>query len=480
MTSRPTVHIGERIATLAADHPDVDAVVAVRPNGAEMRLTWRELEGSTNAAARLLEGVGVDHDSIVVVCLPNGIPHVVATIAAWKLGALVVPVSPRLSERELSDVLAKVPQGFVIGNRRGQLQPEDLLDAQNDAPFVSRGVPRSAALTGGSTGTPRIVRRRHAWVYDPDDPSPSGYATEGMRLGQVQLVPLPLFHAGFQDLFNGLALDHTVVIMESFSPTLFLRLIEEHRVNFLVTVPTQMRAVLGVRDVDSFDLSSIEAMYHRSAPCPEAVKRRWLELVPPKRLFEDYGSIENIGFLTIRGDQWLAHPGSVGLSGADVAVRILDDDGNDVPAGEIGEIYLLSSRSTQPTYIGGGPLLRERSGYLTVGDLGYLDPDGYLHLVDRGADVINVGGLNVYPAEVEHVLLEFDGVVDVAVARRPHEVLGECVCAIVVRNYDERVTPSALNAHCLSRLLPSKVPMFYEFVPRLPRNEAGKIRRRDL
>ncbi len=473
------IHFGTRIGVLAEAHPDRTAVIEVKPNGIEEPLTWRELEYRTNAAARMLQECVVCEDPTVIVCLPNGVPHIVATVAAWKLGALVLPISPRLSEQEFAAVRAKMPDAIIVGRGPDCLDPDDLRSDDVVAPFPSLGDPRSAVLTGGSTGTPRIIQRRHSWVYENGDPSPSGYQTEGMRMGQVQLVPLPLFHAGFQDTFNGLALDHTVVVMRSFSPTRFLCLIEKHKVNFLVTVPTQMRAVLGVSEVDAFDLSSVEAVYHRSAPCPDAVKRRWLDLVKPECLYEDYGSTENIGYLTIRGDDWLAHPGSVGRPSDEVQVRILDAEGRECAPGEVGEIFISSSRSTQPTYLGGGPSLRERSGYLTVGDLGYLDADDYLHIVDRGADIINVGGLNVYPAEVERVLLEFDGVIDAVVVRRPHDSLGEQVCAIVVRDND-CVTPDRLSAHCVGSLLPSKVPMSYEFVPSLPRNEAGKIRRRDL
>jgi bile acid-coenzyme A ligase len=241
-----------------------------------------------------------------------------------------------------------------------------------------------------------------------------------------------MFHGGFLEPHNGLAMGHKLVVMEVFSPNLFLQLVERHRVNFVVLVPTLMRALASVKDVDRYDLSSIEALYRGSGPCTETVKRRWLELLPPERVFEDYGSIEDIGFVTIRGDEWLNHPGSVGRSSKACRVFVLDGDGNEAPAGEVGEVYFHSPRIAQPHYISGGAPLYERAGGLTVGDLGYLDDQGYLHLVDRRADMLNVGGLNVYPAKVEAVILELDSVVDAAVVGRPDELFGHRVHAVVV------------------------------------------------
>ncbi|GAA2107503.1 AMP-binding protein [Streptomyces synnematoformans] len=463
---------------LAARHPDRTAVISVRPDGAETCLTWSELERRSNAAARALAAAGVGEDGVVVVSLPNGIPHIVWTTAAWKTGALVVPVNPAPPEREHADLLARVPGAPVVGGPA--VPPDPPAAAADGAPFPSAGVPRSAALTGGSTGTSRIVLRRHPWTYDPEAPSPAGYTLAGMRIGQVQLVSLPMYHGGFLETHNGLAMEHTVVVMERFSPTLFLRLVERHRVGFMVLVPTLMRAAASVPGVESFDLGSVEALYHGSGGCHESDKRRWLGLLSPERVYEDYGSVEDIGFLAIRGDEWLKHPGSAGRPSGDVRVRRLDDGGADAPAGVVGNVYIRSSRSTRPRYLGGGPPLAERDGFLTVGDLGYLDDGGYLYLVDRRADMINVGGINVYPAEAEGVLAELPGVADVAVVGRPHDVLGAAVHALVVPAAGGRPRTADLDAHCRGRLVRTKVPVSYTFVDRLPRDAVGKLRRRDL
>jgi bile acid-coenzyme A ligase len=471
--------VGDRVAALAARHPDRTALVGVRRDGTETTLTWAALESRANAAARALARAGVG-DGVVVVALPNGVPHVLSTLAAWKLGALVLPVNPALPDGEYRELLGRLPGAHVIGDRPGAIRWETLAAEPDGSPYPSVGTPRSAALTGGSTGTPRIVLRRHPWTYDPADVRPAGYDLEGMRPGQTQLVALPMYHGGFLEPHNGLAMGHTVIVMETFSPTLFLRLVERHRVAFTVLVPTLMRAVARAAETGDHDLGSIEALYHGSGGCHASDKRRWLALLPPERVYEDYGSIEDIGFLTIRGDEWLAHPGSVGRPTGDVEVRVLGEDGTELPTGEVGDVYIRSSRSTQPRYLGGGPPLRERDGFLTVGDLGRLDEDGYLHLVDRRADVVNVGGLNVYPAEIERVLLELPGVADVAVVGRPHGVLGACVHALVVRADGAALEAADLEAHCRDRLVRSKIPVSWTFVPRLPRDAAGKLRRREL
>ncbi|MEV5000505.1 AMP-binding protein [Nocardioides sp. LML1-1-1.1] len=479
------VRIGERIALLASERPDATAVVVVGPRGREQVYSWAALEAMTNAAARVLRDRGAT-GGVVLVALPNGIAHIIATIAAWKLGCLVVPVNPALPESRFTDLCDMIADATVVATRPGALSPEELLASGDESAFPVTGTPRSAVLTGGSTGRSRVVVRRAPWVYDAGNPRPAGYDVPDMRPDQVQLIALPMFHGGFIELHNGLALGQTLVVMENFSPRSFLRLIEEHRVNFVSLVPTLMRTIISVDDIDRFDLSSVEAVYHGSGPCPEYVKRRWIDLVGAHRLYEIYGAAESIGFLLIRGDEWLTHPGSVGRPEPDkgaharaVDVRILDDAGKEVPCGEIGQVFLKPADPQQPTYVGGGPELREHSGYLSVGDLGYRDEDGYIYLADRRTDVINVGGANVYPSQVESVLLECDGVGDVVVVGRTHDILGLQPHAVVVRTRPD-LSETELDEFCRTRMETEMIPKSFEFVAQLPRDAAGKIRRGEL
>lgn len=475
------ISIGARIGQLAADHPTRPAVITVAPDGTRSPMTWARLESESNAAAHALAETGVGPESTVAVVLPAGADHVVATVAVWKLGALVVPLDPYATRSERQATATALGEHLSVGGPEETISPDHwrTRDYPED-PLPPRGVPRSASLTGGTTGLPRVVRRQKPWTYRPEALLSQSERARGMRFDQVQLVVLPMYHAGFSALYQGLALDHQIVLMQRFVPRLFPRLVQEHRVSYLRIVPALMRMVLDVPDLADFDLSSIEAVHHGAGPCPAEVKRRWLDLVGADRVVEDYASQERLGSVLIRGDEWLAHPGSVGRP-SDCEVRILDEYGTEVATGEIGEIYLRSTAARQPEYVGAGPALPERDGFFSLGDLGYLDAEGYLYLVDRKSNVINVGGTNVYPAEIEAVLLSLPSVADAAVVARPHRYLGQVPHALVVPA-DPAGPPAAaaLSAYCRQHLSPTKVPMSYEIVTGVARKSSGKISRRSL
>lgn len=470
---------GERIGRLAAQHPAGKAVVSVSPDGMCTVLTWAELESTANRAARGLLARGVRPGSPVAIAVPSGIGHVIATTAAWKTGALVVPLNHAATPEERSRLKAAVG-GVVIGEGDWADVPPRWWEADgalDDSAVRTGPAPRSASASGGSTGRPRIVVRRRAWVYDPETLLSPADRETGLDFGQTQLVMLPMYHAGFTGLHHGLVLDHTVVLMERFTPKLFGPLVEEYRVACFRIVPTLMRLILECPDLGAHDLSSVVAVHQGAGACPQSVKRAWLERFSPEAVFEDYSSVERLGLVTIRGDEWLEHPGSVGRP-TDCEIRIFRPDGTLASPGEDGEIYLRSPATRQPEYLGQGPRLRSRGDFLTLGDIGHLDAEGYLFLTGRTADVLNVGGANVYPAEIEAVLLEFPQVRDAAVVGVPHTHLGQAVHAIV--QIDDPARPPDrwdLDAHCRERLSTAKVPMSYEFTRELGRTEAGKLRR---
>jgi bile acid-coenzyme A ligase len=472
------VTAGERIAHIAAQRPEADALIAVGADGAEQRVSWRELESGANRAARVLQRTGVDHRSLVAVSLPAGVAHVTATLGAWKLGAMVLPINPMSTDAEQRRLLAAAPDMCVVGEgARAALTPERLRDEADDSPLpFPTHPPRSAMATGGSTGKPRIVVLNRDWTFPMDGLPTAGDVEAGLRLRQVALVSMPLYHAGFGALHYCLALEHTVVLLEVFRPQLFVEAIRRYSVNCLRTVPAAMRAVLDVPGISPADFASIEAFHHTAASCPESVKRAWLELVRPAALYEDYDSVERIGTASIRGDEWLRHPGSVGRPRHQV--RILDESGAGLPPGRVGEVFMRSASSSQPVYIGGGPPLPEVDGFLSVGDLGYLDDQGYLYLVGRRSDVVTVGGTKVYAKEVEEVLLSHPAVRDALVLARPHDYLGQAVHAQVVIVPGRTVSQVELFKHCRGRLVMAKIPLTYEFVHQIARSAAGKVRRR--
>jgi bile acid-coenzyme A ligase len=242
-----------------------------------------------------------------------------------------------------------------------------------------------------------------------------------------------------------------------------------------------MQRIVRLPDIEARDLSSIECVYQTAAPCPPWLKRRWMELTAPEKLMEGFGATEAVGSCRIRGDEWLLHPGSVGRP-ANAEMKILDEDFNELPQGEVGEIFMRPFVHPEPTYryIGAPPAKTTPDGFVSVGDMGYVDPEGYLFLSDRRVDLIIRGGANIYPAEVEAALSEHPDVADVAVIGIPHDELGKTVHAIVEPRPGTVPDEAALRAWMKQRLTTYKMPESYEFMAQLPRDQSGKIRRSQL
>ena len=478
--SQRTMTIGERFGQLANSHPSKTALVTVDVFGQETIYSWRQLEGLSNVAARELLATGVTESCIVGICLPNGHDHVIATLAAWKVGALVVPLNPGATERELTSLRNAAGMKLIIGvDPSADLTPRSWESSYlSQAALVAEGVPRSAHSTGGSTGKPRIILREKPWVYRVNDfPSEFDLAI-GLNIEQTQLIVLPLYHAGFTRLYNGFALDHTIILMEHFRPALSLFLIEKYRVNCLRIVPAMIRQILDTPNLEDYNLSSIQVIHQGSASCPQATMRAWLNLIGPDKVYDGYSGTERIGTVWIRGDEWLEHPGSVGKSRGSCLVRILDADGSVMEPGEIGEIFLKAPESKQPTYLGFDTQIPESDGFFSLGDVGYVDENEYLYIIGRRDDTINVGGVKVFPAEVESILLEAPGVLDVVVIGRDHPLLGKSVHALIVpANFKTPPSADQLYEHCRSHLSLAKVPTSYEYVNILPRTDIGKIQR---
>jgi bile acid-coenzyme A ligase len=490
MTATTILSAGANSTRLAALHPDKVAVTAVAADGAVRTVTRLELEQWANRLGRLLAASGLTSSDRVCVALPPSALYVAVCMGAWKVGACVVPLRAELPGPERTTLLELCDPVVVVSEwdlaDRRNLTPRDLLDADvlsaDPLPDVMPW-PGKAICSGGSTGRPKLIVDPNPWGGDPAEIAevPTLKAM-GVRPGQVQLVSSALYHnSAFTLLFVGLSLDHSIVLMERFDAAQWLDLVERHRVTFAYLAPTMMQRIVRVPDVDSRDLSSLDALYHAAAPCPDWLKRRWIELLGPERVREVYGSTEAIGSTGIVGDEWLAHPGSVGRP-LDCELCILDEAGDEVPAGAIGEVFVrpLGERRSFE-YIGSEPPKSAAGGWSSVGDLGWVDEDGYLFLADRRVDMIVTGGANVYPAEVEQVLSAHPGVADCAVVGPPDDEWGRRVHA-VIEPVDPATTPTAkeLDALCRAALASYKVPKSYTFLPELPRNEAGKLRRSDL
>ncbi len=486
------ISFGARLTHLAALHGDGrTAITLARQDGSEDTLSWAALERWSNRAARLFAQKGVGPATMVCIGIWNSLEHYAAAYGAWKLGACTLPLSPRMPDIEFQGITGLVEQRLIIADRAGSDLTLADITALRDAPpgggpFADTALaditahPGKAIGSGGSTGRPKIIVDPNPWARIPGIRA-SNHGT-AFHTGQVQLVAGPLYHnSPFSWGHSGLFDDHHLVVLERFDAARAVDMIERHRCQFMFLAPTMMQRIARLPDIGSRDLSSIECVYQTAAPCPPWLKRRWMELTAPEKLMEGFGASEAVGSCRIRGDEWLLHPGSVGRP-VNAELKILDDDLNEVQQGEVGEIFCRPHVHPAPTYryIGAPPAKTTPDGFISVGDMGYVDPDGYVFLSDRRVDLIIRGGANIYPAEVEAALSEHPDVADVAVIGIPHDELGKSVHAIVEPRAGVTPDEPALRTWMRTRLTAYKMPESYEFMPALPRDQSGKIRRSQL
>jgi len=467
--------IGQTISELAREAPDAPVVTF------EGRTTTRrELEERSNRLARAYAELGVRQGDLVSIMLPNGTEWYEAAIAVWKLGAIPQPISPHLPAVERERVLAVAARALVVGVTDGAdvgcptvppgFEPDEALSSEPLPPAVSPSY--KAPTSGGSTGVPKLILAGASSAL-PRETGKAFFLEEG----DTQLVPGPLYHTTYMTLSAmGLLLGHHLVVMRKFDAQEALRLIRDHGVTIFSAVPTMLQRMLDVidRDPDAADLSSLRVLWHMGAPCPVWLKERWLQLLPPERVWELYGGTEMQALTFISGADWLSHKGSVGkvFTGE---MRILDEEGNECPPGVVGEIFMRPKPGSPPTYRYIGATPRAIGDWESLGDMGCFDDDGYLYLSDRRTDMILVGGRNVYPAEVEAALLEHPAVDTCVVVGLPHEDLGSVPHAVVEAK--EPVSDEELVHHLMERLVSYKVPRTFDFVDEPLRNDAGKVRR---
>lgn len=472
-----------RFYELVDQHPDKTALVYASEDGAETAVSWLEFDRASTRIARLLqEEFGVNDTSMVVAATRNSHWHYFVTYAAWKLGALAMPLRAELPRRERDEILDLAKPAVVYAEwddvAYPVLRPADLERAEGYADQRLPNLyphPGKAIASGGSTGRSKLIIDR---TWDPS----VWRRTLGMEDGQVQLMAAPLYHNSPALIGNsGLMKDHTLVIMQRFTPEQAVDLIERYRVSYAYLPPIILQRIARMPGIEDRDLSSIEAFHSSAAVCPPWLKRWWIDRIGAEKVWEVYGSSEGVGATMIRGDEWLEHPGSVGRPTDGSKLRILDEHQRDLPPGEVGEIYMWTERGPTFNYVGAPPLKSTPDGYYSIGDLGSVDEDGYLYIADRRTDMIVTGGANVYPAEVEAALGEHPDVADVVVVGVPDDEWGRRVHAIV-QPRDPTAPPSVeeLNAHVRERLVNYKAPKTYEFLSELPRNEAGKVRRTQL
>jgi bile acid-coenzyme A ligase len=435
-------------------------------------LSRNELAFRARARAHALLKAGVQEGDFVALALPTGTAVLEFAFACWMLGATPTPLSHRLPPRELQAMLDVLKPRLAVFDEHSYF---DAAAAETPLPpRISQHV--KAIASGGSTGRPKIIVDHTRAVLDPDAPS------VGMRATDTVVVPGPMYHsAPFGLAYQALGWGCHVVIMPRFDAAETLRLVATHRAQWLYQVPTMMHRIWRLDAARaSYDVSSLEMVCHIAAACPPWLKERWIEWLGPDRLWEVYSGTEAIGATLIGGREWLGHRGSVGRLAPGASVRILDEAGNDVAPGEVGEIYCRPAGGLGSTYHYLGAEPRARGEWETFGDLGRIDADGYLYLADRRTDLIISGGANIYPAEIEAAVDAFPGVLASVAIGLPDEDLGQRVHAIIEAHPDAVLDIDALRDFLAQRLVTYKLPRSFETTFERLRDDSGKVRRNAL
>jgi long-chain acyl-CoA synthetase len=494
--------------SIAEQQGELPAVVA-SPSSAP--LTFAELAARAHQLVHGLRARGLSAGDIVVCALPNDVDILVWQLAVQESGLRYIALNPALSGPEIQSIVDHSGAAAVVVHhdfreRLGELagtssvrlrvavggelpafeRVEDVVADQPTSVPDDRMLGGTITYSSGTTGKPKAIERPLPKI-DPsafaDSMKLFARAFQFLPLEGVHLVSAGMHHGGCQSFYQGaLNVGQALAIMGRFDAEQALATIERHRVTTAYMVPTQFVRLLRLpEDVRArYDTSSLQVVVHSAAPCPIEVKRQMLDWWGPV-IWETYGGMEGAATIA-KPYRWLEKPGTVGRAVRGMKVRILDDEGNELPAGEVGNVYL---EPDMPTFrYRNDPDLTasvSRGRAFTLGDVGLLDEDGYLFLRDRAKDMIISGGVNIYPAEVEGVLSAHSAVGDVAVIGVPDPEWGESVRAVV--ELVAGVEPSdaladELIAHCRERLSGYKCPRTVEFRAHLPRTDGGKLLKR--
>jgi bile acid-coenzyme A ligase len=473
------ISIGARLAREAAKQPNNVAVIFEGD-----QLTWKQLHIRSNRIARGLEAKGVKLGDFVTIALPNSIAFIEACYGCWKVGAIPQPVSNRLPLSELQAIVELAAPPVVINNvpldcGKPVLGIDDLLALSKDESDLDDRVSPSwkAPTSGGSTGRPKLIVSGQPGYA-------SGLAAQFWRINSddICLMPGPMYHNGpFITAFGALQVGAKLILMKKFDAEQVLLETARHHATWVYLVPTMMGRIWRLPEEvrAQYNVSSLKTVWHLAAPCPAWLKEEWINWLGSEVIWELYGGTEGLASTTLSGTEWLKHRGSVGKVAAGGIMKAFDANGNELPIGQTGEIYMKREEGLPASYKYVGATPRVIHGnWESIGDIGWFDEDGYLYLADRRTDMILVGGANVYPAEIEAALEEHPLVQSSAVIGLPDDDLGNKVHAIVQPR--EGLTISDLEKHLGEKLVIYKRPRTYEFVTENVRDDAGKVRRTAL
>lgn len=500
-------------------HPSITAQTyphkpAVIMGGSGEIVTYGDLDELSNRAAQLFRSLGLKAGDHIGMMMENNRQFTEIVWAAQRSGLIFTPISTHLKKEETAYILQNCHAKLFIGSYKlaevaqqllseetgvehyymvGGIKPgfesweesvlahpaERIDDEENGAPML---------YSSGTTGKPKGVFNKN-YEKDVNTPpflSPTIGALFGFGEETVYLSPAPLYHAAplhytMMAIYNG----GTIIVMEKFDPEEALRLIQEHRVTHSQWVPIMFVRMLKLpAEVrEAYDTGSMQVAIHAAAPCPVDVKEQmidwWGEII-----IEYYAASEGIGLTLIDSANWLQHKGSVGQSLLG-ELHIVDDDGNELPTGEIGTVYFSGDHLSFEYYEEPGKTAEayNANGWATTGDVGYVDEEGFLYLTDRKNFTIISGGVNIYPQEVENILVGHHKIADVAVFGIPNEEFGEEVKAVVQpMNWADATDETAIEIleWLRERIANIKMPRSLDFLEQLPRMDNGKLYKRHL
>ena len=507
--------LGPHLAVMfhAAVQPDKEAIVEYGEHGVR-RMTWGELDATINRLAHALVARGVPGGGRVALMLPNGREYLIAQQALARIGATAVQIGYRLKPAEIAYILDNArPSATIVhgeyldamrtardaaraagpmlvvgadlapGTADAETWDRALEAAPGAAPPKTRGGDGGGVIvyTSGTTGKPKGANR--AWRKTGFESVADMIHQAGMRADDRHLVVCPLYHSAAPAFVAiMMSLGATIVLQNHFEPERALEIIERERVTCSVMVPTMFVRILGLPPevLERRDSSSLRWVMSAAAPLPTDTARRFMARFGPI-LWNFYGATET-GLVTLAGPgDHLSRPGTVGRALRGNEIRLLDDAGQQVPAGAIGEVY--ARNSTMITgYHGNEEATREsqRAGFFSVGDLGRVDADGYYFIESRKHDMVISGGVNIYPREIEDVLMQHPAILDAAVVGVPDPEWGESLRAYVVVRPGHALTEDEVVEYCRRDLADYKRPRKVVFLPELPRNLTGKVLKREL
>ncbi len=479
--------------------------------------TFAELDAAANRLSHVLRDAGIQAGDHVAICMENNPSFLEVLWGCHYAGVVYTAASSRLTSDELAYIMndcgakafitsmykaeqaAEVREEtpnvtlrlMINGTIEGHGSYEDAVAAASSEPLANRTAGRDMLYSSGTTGRPKGV-----FPSLPEVPLEEWSSSIeglqqllfGMDASKVYLSPAPMYHAApLRFCLATQAIGATVVLMEHFDAEDYLRYVDQYKVTHSQLVPTMFVRMLKLDEEtrEKYDVSTIEAAVHAAAPCPVAVKQQMIEWWGPV-IHEYYAGTEGNGFVYCNSEGWLAHPGTVG-SPLNCVVHIVGEDGEEVPVGESGTIYFEAGGTFEyhndPEKTAGS---RHPKGWSTLGDVGYLDEDGFVFLTDRKAYMIITGGVNVYPQESENLLVTHPSVIDVAVFGVPNDDFGEEVKA-VVQPVEMPADPDAagelereLIRFCREHLADVKCPRSVDFREELPRHPTGKLYKRLL